>query len=132
MKQDCSPSGASNDQPGKRTHAGTTKAEVSSGNSMSQGDREPPGTPPEAHNNGLGTSRTTEEHNSEDNTDHSGKKSTKDELREKTADSDLELASGDCLTCSDTEEVAIRTAQNRFWERVQASCSIVRGCLKPK
>ena len=75
------------------------------------------------------TSRSAEEHNSKGNTDHCGDKSTKDELRENAANSDLELASGNCLTCSDMEEVAIRKAQKRFQKRVQASCSIVRGCL---
>ena len=81
------------------------------------------------YNNGVGASGSTEEHNSEDNTDHCGDESTQDESRENTADSDLESASGDCLTCLDMEEVAIRTAQKRFQKRVQASCSIVRGCL---
>ena len=55
-------------------------------------------------------SRSAEEHNSEENTDHSGDESTQDELRENAANSDLKLASGDCLTCSDTEELAIRMA----------------------
>ena len=49
--------------------------------------------------------------------------------RENTADSNLESASGDCLTCSDTKEVAIRTTQKRLWKKVRASCSIARGCL---
>ena len=72
---------------------------------------QPPKSPPEAHNNGMGASGSTEEHKSEDHTDHCGDVSTQDELRQNAADSDLESASGDCLTCSDTEEVAIRTTQ---------------------
>ena len=72
---------------------------------------------------------STGEHDSEDNTDHCGDESNQDESRENAANSDLESASGDCLTCLDTEEVAIRTAQKRFWKKVWASCSIARGCL---
>ena len=45
-----------------------------------------------------------------ENTNHCGVESTQDEMRKNVANSDLESASGDCLTCSDTEKVAIRTA----------------------
>ena len=74
------------------------------------GNRELPRTPPEAPNNGVGTSGSTEEHNSKDNTDQGGNESTQDKLRENAANSDLESASGHCLNCSDTDEVAVRTA----------------------
>ena len=133
-KWDHSPNGASNNQPGKRAHTETAEAKVSSGHSTLQGDREPPETPPEACNNGVYASRSAEEHNSEDNTDHSSDESTQDESRENAADSDLEWASGDCLTCSDMEELAIRMAWKRFQKRLQASCSIVRAApgLRPK
>ena len=77
----------------------------------------------------MSASGSTEEHNNEDKTDHFGDKSTQDELRENAADSGLGSASGDCLACSDMEEVAVRTAQKRFWKRVWAFFSIVRGCL---
>ena len=36
---------------------------------------------------------------------------------------------GDCLTCLDTEEVAINSADKKFWKKVWASCSIAKGCL---
>ena len=104
------PIGASDDQPGRRTHAKTTEADASSGHSTPKGNGELPKAPLEVHNNGMGASGRTEEHNSKDNTDHCGDKSTQDKLRENAADSDLESASGDCLTCSDMEEVAIRSA----------------------
>ena len=55
-----------------------------------------------------------EVHDGDDDADHCGDESTQDELRENVADSDLESASGDCLTCSDTDEVTIRSAQKRF------------------
>ena len=44
-------------------------------------------------------SGSAEGHNSKDNTDHSADESTQYKSRENTADSDLESASGDCLTC---------------------------------
>ena len=86
-------------------------------------------SPLQVHDNGICASGSTEEHNSEDNTDHSGDKSTQEKLRENAADSDLELAWGDCLTCTDMEEVVARMARKRLQKRVQAPCSIVRGCL---
>ena len=88
----------------------TAEVKVSSGHSTSQGNGELPETPQEAPNNGMGASGSTEEQNSKDNTNHSDKESTQEESRENAADSDLESASGDCLTCSDMEEVAVRTA----------------------
>ena len=82
--------------------------------------------------NGVGAPKSTEEHDSLDNTHQSGDGSTQDELRENAADSDLESASSDCPSCSDMEKLAIRKAQKRFWKRVWASCSIVRGSLSLK
>ena len=79
------------------------------------------------HDNGVGAPGSTEEHNSENNTDHSGDKSTQVKLRE--TDFDLELTLRDCLTCSDMNEVGIITTWKRFQKRVQASCSIARGIL---
>ena len=112
------PNGAPNDQPGKRAHAKTAEANVSSGHSTPQGNGELPTTPLKVHDNSVGASGSMEEHNSKDNTNHCGDESTQDELRENAIDSDLESASGDCLTCSDMEEVAIRTAPKRFWKRM--------------
>ena len=128
-KQDHSPSGGPDDHLGKRAHAKTTEATVSSVHSAPQRNRELSKTPTEAPSNGVGASGSTEEDNSKDNTDHGGNESTQDESRENAADSDLELASGDCLTCSDMKEMAIRTTKKRFQKRLWASCSIVRGCL---
>ena len=48
---------------------------------------------------------------------------------ESAADSGPEPATGDCLTCSDTKEVAINSAHIKFWKKVGASCSITKGCL---
>ena len=73
--------------------------------------------PLEAHGNGVGAPNSTKEQNSGNSIDHGGDKSTQDELRENTANSDLESASGDYITCSDIE-LAIITAQNRFQKRV--------------
>ena len=45
------------------------------------------------------------------------------------ADSNLESASGDCITCLDTEEVTVRTVQKKFQRKVRVSCSTAKGCL---
>ena len=57
---DCSPTSAPSDHPGKRAHTKPAEAEVSSGHSTSQGDRELPRTPLEVPNNGMGASGRTE------------------------------------------------------------------------
>ena len=66
--------------------------------------------PLEVSNRSLATSGSIEGYDSEDITDHCHDESTQDESRDNTADSDLESSSGDCLTCLDTEEVAIGMA----------------------
>ena len=43
------------------------------------------------------------------------------------ADSDLDINPGDCLSCSDTDEVSIQTAQKRYRKRVRASCKLSKG-----
>ena len=42
-------------------------------------------------------------------------------------DSDLDTASGDCLSCSDTDEVSIRMAGKKYRKRVRASCKLSKG-----
>ena len=74
-----------------------TEADVSSGHNTSQGNRELPETPSEICD-------------SENNTDYCGDKSNQAKLRENVADSNLESACWDCLTCLDTKEMAIKTA----------------------
>ena len=59
--------------------------------------------PLEVHASGAGATNSTKEYNSGNSTDHGCDGSIQDELRENAADSDLKLASADCLTCSDTE-----------------------------
>ena len=49
--------------------------------------------------------------------------------RKVRADSSPESTTGDCLTCSDTEEAAIHSCHKKFWKKVQASHSISKGCL---
>ena len=74
---------------------------------MLHGGKQPTKMPLEGHENGMGAPKSTEDHNSRNSTDHGGNESTQDELRENAADSDLESASGDCLTWSDME-LAVR------------------------
>ena len=45
------------------------------------------------------------------------------------ADSGPKSVSRDCLTCSDTEEVAVISTCKKFQKKVQAFCSITKGCL---
>ena len=43
------------------------------------------------------------------------------------ADSDLDTASGDCLSYLDTDKVSVWTAQKRDRERVRESCTLSKG-----
>ena len=101
-----------------RAHVEITEADVSSGCSAPQGNGKAHETPPDVPNNDMVASGSTEEHNHEDNADHCGEESTQDQSRENAVNSDLESASGDCLTCLDTDDVAVRTAQKRFQKKV--------------
>ena len=51
------------------------------------------------------------------------------DLQESVADSGPESATGECLTYSDTEEVAVNSAHKKFWKKVWASGSITKGCF---
>ena len=42
-------------------------------------------------------------------------------------DSDLDTASGDCCSCSDTDEVSVQTAQKKYRKRVRTSCKLSKG-----
>ena len=76
----------------------------------------------------MGTSRITGDEDSESDK-HSGVSSKSDASRENVANSDMESASGDCLTCSDTDEVTIWSTHKKYRRRVQASCSLGKGSL---
>ena len=53
-----------------------------------------------------------------DDADQSGIESdSSSELLESAADSGPESATGDCLTCSDTEKVDINSAHKKFWKK---------------
>ena len=94
----------------QEAHAKITEADMNSGYSTPQGNGELPEITPEAPNSAMVALGSTGEHDSEDNTGHCGDESDQDKSREKTANSNLESASGNCLTCLDTEEVAVRTS----------------------
>ena len=42
-------------------------------------------------------------------------------------DSDVDTASGDCLSCLDTDAISVRTAHKKYRERVMASCQLSKG-----
>ena len=54
---------------------------------------------------------------------------TLDSSRENVDDSDMDTASGDCVSCSDRCEVSIQTAHKRYWKRVWTSCRLSKGSL---
>ena len=45
-------------------------------------------------------------------------------LKGNMADSDLDTASGDCLSCSDTDDISMWTTQKKYRKRVRASCKL--------
>ena len=55
--------------------------------------------------------------------------SDSDSSREKVADSDMDTASGDCVSCSDTDEVSVQTSQKKYQRRVWASCGLYKGSI---
>ena len=46
-----------------------------------------------------------------------------------TANSDQKSVTGDCLTCSDTEETAVKSTCKKFCKKVWTSCSLIRQGL---
>ena len=48
---------------------------------------------------------------------------------ESAVDSGPKSATRNCLICSENEEAAIESTHKTFWKKVQASCSIAKGCL---
>ena len=111
------------------TYAKTTEANVSSGHSTPQGEREPPETPPEAPNNDTVASGSTEEHDSGDNTDHCGDESTQDESRESWPILIWNQLLGIVSLVQTLRKWSIRTMLRGCMKKVRASCSIARGCL---
>ena len=61
-------------------------------------------------------------------------KSTRDQVssnsnssRGNSACSNLDTDSGDCLSCSDTDEVSVRVAHKKYRKRVRASCKLSKA-----
>ena len=67
---------------------------------------------------------------SESNTDQSGNESDSDSKSQETAiNFDSESGTGDCLTCSDTEEAAFKSAYQKFHKKAWASWRLIRQGL---
>ena len=49
--------------------------------------------------------------------------------RENVDDSDLDTASRDCISCSDTDKVSIQTAWKKYRKRVWNSCRLSKGSI---
>ena len=142
-KQDHSPRDSSNCLHAKRTHITSPEVEVGSDHSSTQGNNHMPdltletrtssrqqrqesSSPSSSPTRGLanpddeavaGSSKSTEDWTSSDSGSSKGN----------MADSDLDTASGECLTCSDTDDVSTQTAQKKYRKRVRASCKLSKG-----
>ena len=44
-------------------------------------------------------------------------------------DSNMDTASGDCLSCSDTDDASVRTAHKKYRKRMWASCKLSKSNL---
>ena len=77
----------------------------------------------------VGTLRSTRDQGNDSSTNHSGTSSDLDASRENVANSHMESAAKDCFTCSDTDEVTIRTGHKKYRRRVWASYSLDKGSL---
>ena len=54
---------------------------------------------------------------------------TQELSRENVDDSDMDTASTDCISCSDTDQMSVQTACKRYQKKVQASCRLSKGSL---
>ena len=144
-KGDHSSSSSSSNHCDKRTHVDSQEIKARSEQSSAQGNEDmpklvleagpsfgqwgqeparPPSSPTRATTDpddgtAGGSSRSTGDQASSDS----------DLSRENVVDSDMDTASSDCITCSDTDEVTVPTARKKYWKRVQASCSLSKGSL---
>ena len=143
-KQNCSSSGSLGNHCNKRVHVDSVEVKAKSEHSSTQ-DKEgmpalalevrpsskpqgqeptsPPSRPTKAttdpDSGTVGEAlRSTRDQDSESSTNHSGTSSDSDTSRENVADSDMESASGDCVTCLDTDEVTIRTTHKKYRKRL--------------
>ena len=143
-KQDHSLSGTLGDQCNKWTHVNSQEVKVRSKHSSTQGNEDMPELAPEARPSSnpqgqeptsppsspnkattdpdessvVGTPRSTGDQDHETSANHSWTSSDLDASRENVPDSEMELASGDCFVCLDTNEVTIRTTLKKYRKRV--------------
>ena len=154
-KVDCSSSGSPGNHHDKRSHVVSQEVKAKSEHSSTQDKQdmptlasevrpssEPQGQEPtnapssptkataDPYDCTVGkASRSIRDKDSESRANHSGTSSDSNVFRENVADSDMESASGDCISCLDTDEVTIRTPYKKCRKRVQASCSLDKGSL---
>ena len=140
-KQHHSPSGSLGNRCNIRT-----QVEARSEHSSAQGEEDTPKLVPEAGpsfnqqqgqvptNPSFSPSRATTD--PDDGTVAGSLRSTSDQVsfdsdssREDVANSDMDTASGECITSSDTDEVTIQTVEKKYQKRVWASCRLSKGSL---
>ena len=134
-KWDCSSSGSLSDHHDKKTCVDSQGVEARSKHSSAQGDKDtpesvleagptfkqqqgqeptsPPSSPIRATTNpddgtAVGSLRSTGDQASSDS----------DSSSEDVTNSDMDTASGDCVICSDTDEVTVQTAWKKYQKRV--------------
>ena len=134
-KWDHSPSGSLSNHHDKRTYVDSQEVKARSEHSSAQGDEDTPEFTPEAgpsFNQQQGqaptsspSSPTRATADSDDGTAAGSFRRTGDQAssdsdlsREDDANSDMDTASRDCITCSNTDEVTIQTTQKKYWKRV--------------
>ena len=50
--------------------------------------------------------------------------------RDNVDNSDMDTASGDCLSCSDTDELSVQTAHKKYQKNIWASCKLSKSNLR--
>ena len=142
-KWDHSPSDSPNHLHAKRACITSPEVEVGSEDSSTWGDNHTPNltleiwTSSRQHrqkSSSPSTSSIRGPANPDDKVVAGSSNSTKDQTsldsgpsKWNMADFDLDTASGDCLPCSDTDNISIWTARKKYRKRVRASCKIIKG-----
>ena len=143
-KQDQSPSSSLDHHPTKRTHVCSPEVEVGvelsstqsdqdmpklvletgSGPSSEQGGQEPASlpSPSSAIIGPVGGTMAGSPKSTEDLASSSSELSRGD-----VDDSDMDTVSGDCLSCSDTDDASVHTTHKKYRKRVQASCKLSKS-----
>ena len=142
-KQDHSPSDSPDCLHAKRTHVTSPEVEVRSEHSSTRDNYHMPNPTPKTRTDSgkqwwespsPSASPTRGPTDPNDDVVAGSSKSIGDQVssdfslsRGNWVDSDLDTTSGDCLSCSDTDEMSVRTAHKKYRKRVRASYKLSKG-----